>query len=168
MMTAKKDYVTIVVNDEENDESCLSSASNSTTITNQESAVEGSGRKNGSLVEQSTQTCDLMPTSQLLTSLIPDDLLEGMKRDAPWILNIYNSIDRRFKELDEKVDVNMQQTSTNTDDIASEHQYLHCNCLLIHNLYDMPSNKKGEQFSSYIANKLNVLLPNLCWMRRKI
>ena len=119
MMTAKKDYVTIVVYDEEDDESCLSSASNSTTITNQESAVEGSGRKNGSLVEQSTQTCDLMPTSQLLTSLIPDDLLEGMKRDAPWILNIYNSIDRRFKELDEKVDVNMQQTSTNTDDIAS-------------------------------------------------
>jgi len=120
-----------------------------------------------SQVDQSTQT-EALPTSMRLTSLIPDHVLKTMKDEVPWLINIYDAIDNRFHDLDTKVTDNVTQTSSNKAKIEEDNQYTHRNCLLVHNLNDMPAHKKGEAFSIYLAKKLNALLPNLRWMGRKL
>lgn len=86
------------------------------------------------------------------------------------MLGMFQIIDDRFHEMNTKLHENVNLIETNRDKIDADHQYTHRNCLLVHNLGDMPlySSKFSEGFSMYMAHKLNSLFPNLRWMGRKL
>ena len=94
---------------------------NEGTYVNESSQDNVDHSKVSSQVDQSTQT-EALPTSLQLTSMIPDHLLQKMKSEVPWLINIYDAIDNKLHDLDVKVSNNTVQTSSNRAKIEEDNQ----------------------------------------------
>ena len=137
---------TVVINTEEE-------VDDSSSISSEDTTLLFTGDEESDLKQtQGTQTDDLLPLPHHhLTGIIPQHILSNIKEDAPWVLTMLNNVDDRFHDLASKINSASCKTEEVNEKVDSDHQYHHRNCLLIHNLADMPAyNKNGEAFSWYI------------------